>query len=169
MQERINRLADEVGKRLDIQTIEQRPSIGKFDAAAAALEPQARDSLFSTSRSKPTSPRIPEEAPHPLSAAAMRLPAYPQSPSYPVTENPWADTPASGHDIDVQAAAARAMERPQFVIDDVGDGDDGDGDDGEEDGGDDGGLVDQVDQFLADDEGLTDTAAWVGQRASHSR
>ena len=62
------------------------------------------------------------------------------------------------------------MERPQFVIDDVGDGDDGDGDDGEEeDGGDDGGLVDQVDQFLADDEGLTDTAAWVGQRASHSR
>lgn len=150
-----------MGKRLDIQTIEQRPSIGKFDAAAAALEPQARDSLFSTSasRNKPTSPRIPEEAPHPLSAAAMRLPAYPQSPSYPATENPWADTPASGHDIDVQAAAARAMERPQFDIDDVGDGDEGD----EEDGGDDAGLVDQVDQFLADDEGLTDKAAWAGQ------
>lgn len=140
--ERFNSLADAVGKKLDIQTIEARPAIGKFDAAAAAIEPTARDSLFSTA---PRTPRtggaspVPgqtsaAEASNPLSAAAMRQPAYPPPPP---SDNPWLDSrpapvrTASGssaahrgsgvRDIDVQALA-RAAIRPQFGIDETGGG-----------------------------------------------
>ncbi|KAM0755549.1 TBC-domain-containing protein [Meredithblackwellia eburnea MCA 4105] len=155
---RLNRLADEVGRRLEIQTIEHRPSIGKFDAAAAALEPQARDSLFSTSRtSAKTSPQLnPSEIPHPLSAAAMRMPAYPvvASEPAPAIQNPWADVPSSNKEIDIQKAAAM-LERPQFSI-----GDDDDSDEDEDgafatgDGDRDADLMVEVDNFLqnADDQ-----------------
>ncbi|KAL8283146.1 hypothetical protein RQP46_005924 [Phenoliferia psychrophenolica] len=175
--ERLNRLADEVGRRLEIQTIEHRPSIGKLDAASAALEPTARDSLFSTSvSSRPstatsrTSPHpspslSSSEVPHPLSAAAMRMPAYPSpSPSLesiPPVQNPWADVPSSRRDVDIQRAAAM-MERPQFVIDDMGDGDE---DEDEGVGRDE--LLDEVDEFLKSapesDGALVDKTAAQGQ------
>ncbi|ORY75652.1 rab-GTPase-TBC domain-domain-containing protein [Leucosporidium creatinivorum] len=158
--ERLNRLADEVGKRLDIQTIEHRPSIGKLDAAAAAIEPQARDSLFSTSNRPPKQPASPE-IPNPLSAAAMRMPAYPP------TSNPWADASSSGssspnlgrHEIDVQAAASQALHRQQFVIDDVAEGDDEDYAGGEGDAE----LMNQVERMLVEDEAVTGKAAQSGQ------
>jgi hypothetical protein len=83
--ERLNRLADEVGKRLDIQSVEQLPSIGKLDPTA---EPKTRESLFtpspnpqqrspspsiSTTSGSPMVTRTPSV--DPLSAAAMRMPA----------------------------------------------------------------------------------------------
>ncbi|BGP28952.1 hypothetical protein JCM10296v2_000688 [Rhodotorula toruloides] len=153
--ERFNRLADEVGKRLDIQTVEQRPSIGKLDAAAAAIEPTARDSLFSTSSNRKKAPLPPasdHSAVNPLSAAAMRMPAY------PTQENPWAEAagakgelPSSApkHDIDVQALAQQAMQRPQFAVDEAtegGEGEDMYGGEGEE------GLLGQVDAMLQADD-----------------
>ncbi|GAA6051294.1 hypothetical protein JCM3770_006798 [Rhodotorula araucariae] len=157
--ERFNRLADEVGKRLDIQTVEQRPSIGKLDAAAAAIEPTARDSLFSTSagRSKPApAPLVTAEALNPLSAAAMRMPAYPGSPPLapPADDNPWADAPrgsgGAADEIDVQALAQRAMMRPQFAVDEATEGGPG-GDDEFGAEGDDG-LLGAVDAMLEADE-----------------
>lgn len=161
-QERLNRLADEVGKRLDIQTIEHRPSIGKLDAAAAAIEPTARDSLFSTSNRPPkTAPAVAEVA-NPLSAAAMRMPAY------PAVSNPWADAPSKSssssptparHEIDVQAAASQALNREQFVIDDVADGDEEDYAGGEGDAE----LMNQVEKMLDEEGGLTGNEAQVGQ------
>ncbi|TKA54628.1 hypothetical protein B0A53_03035 [Rhodotorula sp. CCFEE 5036] len=151
--ERFNRLADEVGKRLDIHTVEQRPSIGKLDAAAAAIEPQARDTLFSTSTARKQSSPLPvaEHAINPLSAAAMRMPAYPTS------ENPWADAAktegSSGisipqHDIDVQALAQAALQRPQFADDAAteGEGEEYVGPEGDD------GLLGQVDAMLQADE-----------------
>ncbi|KAM0793168.1 hypothetical protein ACM66B_000642 [Microbotryomycetes sp. NB124-2] len=180
--ERFNKLADAVGKQLDIQTIEQRPSIGKMDAAAAAIEPQARDSLFSTSTKSSKGPQktlsssTAQDHVNPLSAAAMRMPAYPE------TSNPWADAPSSSstskkastirHEIDVQKAAEQAMDRPQFVIDDAGgQGADEDGfdDDDEEfgafsNGHEDSDLMNQVDKMLVEEEqGLTGSAAKSGQ------
>ncbi|GAA5978525.1 hypothetical protein JCM11641_007973 [Rhodosporidiobolus odoratus] len=158
--ERFNRLADEVGKRLDIQTIEQRPSIGKLDAAAAAIEPTARDSLFSTSTSRiKPAPRPAPEPVNPLSAAAMRMPAYPEQ------GNPWADSHSSPrspspstqkHDIDVQALAQQAMLRPQFAADVAteGEGDDYAGD------GDEGGLLGQVDAMLEADDASGKEVRW---------
>ncbi|GAA5832894.1 hypothetical protein JCM11251_000520 [Rhodosporidiobolus azoricus] len=154
--ERFNRIADEVGKRLDIQTIEQRPSIGKLDAAAAAIEPTARENLFSTSTSrKPKSlpPLTNSEPVNPLSAAAMRMPAYPQADD----DNPWADVRASlpspasrEHDIDVQALARQAMQRPQFAADEAKEGE------GEDLGAEaDEGLLGQVDAMLEADEAAT--------------
>ncbi|GAA5890230.1 hypothetical protein JCM8208_002744 [Rhodotorula glutinis] len=156
--ERFNRLADEVGKRLDIQTVEQRPSIGKLDAAAAAIEPTARDSLFSTStaRAKPppstASSAATAEPINPLSAAAMRMPAYPSASSTasyaPTEDNPWSDarSSAAAGDIDVQALAQAAMQRPQFAVDEATEGDGG-----EEYGGE-GELLGAVDAMLEDDD-----------------
>ncbi|GAA5950368.1 hypothetical protein JCM3765_004522 [Sporobolomyces pararoseus] len=156
--ERFNRLADEVGKRLDIQTVEQRPSIGKLDAASAAIEPTARDQLFSTSNRKKAPPpaALPPtpDAVNPLSAAAMRMPAYPSQ------ENPWAEEKSSftasspqvgggggALDIDVQALAQQAMQRPQFTIDEATEAD------GEDFGGDgDEALLGQVDAMLQADD-----------------
>lgn len=84
---------------------------------------------------------------NPLSAAAMRMPAYPTS------DNPWAnDSPSAPsapsvpqHDIDVQALAQQAaMQRPQFAVDEVAedDGEDWVGADGDD------GLLGQVDAML---------------------
>ncbi|GAA6011687.1 hypothetical protein JCM8202_004117 [Rhodotorula sphaerocarpa] len=154
--ERFNRLADEVGKRLDIHSEEHRPSIGKLDAAAAAIEPQARGTLFSTSnaRKAPASPATPEAVANPLSAAAMRMPAYPTS------ENPWAAADgkpdsaaplAPQHDIDVQALAQQAaLQRPQFAVDEAteGEGEEWVGGEGGEGGEVDEGLLGQVDAML---------------------
>lgn len=163
-QDRINRLADEVGKRLDIQTVEHRPSIGKLDAADAALEPPPRMSLFSGFGGLPSSPiqPLPEplpavSTPHPLSAAAMRLPAYPTYVAAP-GENPWAEVTSSNREIDVRAAAA-SLERTQFVIDHAGDGGE------EEDAGDvdDQNLLDEVDTMLSQDEGSSKAKAVDGE------
>lgn len=163
-------MADEVGKRLDIQTIEHRPSIGKLDAASAAIEPQARNSLFSTSRptkqDKPSNVHVSVPPANPLSAAAMRMPAY------PAVSNPWADVKSSGsgpstprHEIDVQEAAAKIMERPQFIIDDVTDGDGDEDDFGDFEGPVEGDadLLNQVDKMLVEDEGTSGKAAQTGQ------
>lgn len=129
------------------------PSIGKLDAAAAAIEPQARDTLFSTSTARKQSSPLPvaEHAINPLSAAAMRMPAYPTS------ENPWADAAktegSSGisipqHDIDVQALAQAALQRPQFADDAAteGEGEEYVGPEGDD------GLLGQVDAMLQADE-----------------
>jgi hypothetical protein len=163
-----------VGKRLDIHQVEQRPSIGKLSAQAAAMEPVARDSLFSTSTSRSSAKRSPRlesqqtEPVNPLSAAAMRMPAWPApatTASFDTyqSENPWADVPSKSRDIDIQQVAARAFERPQFVLDDAGevdyDEEDPDGD-----------LMAQVDTFLAssaDDGGKT--AAVTDQMAQSGR
>ncbi|GAA5899938.1 hypothetical protein JCM6882_007007 [Rhodosporidiobolus microsporus] len=152
--ERFNRLADQVGKRLDIQTIEQRPSIGKLDAAAAAIEPTARENLFSTSTSRNAKSPPPAASPepvNPLSAAAMRMPAYP---SQQEDDNPWAEVRSSPspatreHDIDVQALARQAMQRPQFAADEAKEGE------GEDLGAEaDEGLLVQVDAMLEADGG----------------
>lgn len=131
------------------------PSIGKLDAAAAAIEPQARDRLFSTSSARKQPPSLPaaEHAVNPLSAAAMRMPAYPTS------ENPWADSAKidsssnaiAQHDIDVQALAQQAaLQRPQFAddaaIEGEGEGEEWAGPEGDE------GLLGQVDAMLQAEE-----------------
>lgn len=149
LQERINRLADEVGKRLEIQTQEIQSSLHK-DKTFGSIEPVARDSLFSTSNRK-VQPNITSQSNNPLSAASMRAPipsitaSTKKLPTFP-SEDPW-------QSFDVQAAAAKAMERTQFVIDDAGDGEDEEDDDEElENGTDvDGGhsLLDEVDSFLS--------------------
>lgn len=86
----------------------------------------------------------------------MRIPAY------PTQDNPWADEKAGSSssssspqpggggalDIDVQALAQQAMQRPQFTIDEAteGDGDEFVGD------VDEGGLMGEVDAMLQADE-----------------
>jgi len=141
-------------------TISAGPSIGKLDAAAAAIEPTARDSLFSTStsRAKPPSSTVGSstasaaEPVNPLSAAAMRMPAYPSASSTasyaPAENNPWSDAHSStaAGDIDVQALAQAAMQRPQFAVDEATEGDGG-----EEYGGE-GELLGAVDAMLEDDD-----------------
>jgi hypothetical protein len=97
----------------------------------------------------------------------MRMPAYPSSPSLesvPAVANPWADVPSSRHDVDIQRAAMM-MERPQFVIDDMADGDDDEeyGAEGDRDAD----LLVEVDNFLADgDNTLNEKAAQAGQGTS---
>lgn len=80
--------------------------------------------------------------------STKKLPTFP-------SEDPW-------QSFDVQAAAAKAMERPQFVIDDAGDGEDEEDDDEElENGTDaDGGhsLLDEVDSFLSQADELDGTS-----------
>lgn len=153
------------------------PSIGKLDAAAAAIEPTARGSLFSTStaRARPApSAAAPAATPaaesiNPLSAAAMRMPAYPSasqshSPAHDEEAGPWADArsaapagSAAAGDIDVQALAQAAMQRPQFALDEAaGDPDpelgaEGDAAEGDEYGGE-GELLGAVDAMLEDDD-----------------
>lgn len=53
----LGKLADDIGKRLDIQQVEQKPSLGRLSGAAAMQEPQERATLLSTSKTK--SPRLP--------------------------------------------------------------------------------------------------------------
>lgn len=78
------KLADDIGKRLDIQHVEQKPSLGRLTGAAAMLEPLERTTLLSTSKKSPTksnqtSPLL--GANDPLSAASMRQPVYLPPPS----------------------------------------------------------------------------------------
>jgi hypothetical protein len=81
-------------------------------------------------------------------------------PAYPSQENPWADEKSSSTssspqvgggsgalDIDVQALAQQAMQRPQFTIDEATEAD------GEDFGGEgDEGLLGQVDAMLQADD-----------------
>ncbi|GAA95389.1 uncharacterized protein L969DRAFT_44592 [Mixia osmundae IAM 14324] len=135
--ERINRLADHVGQRLEIQTVENKPAIGKLQGAAAYAEPKARESLLTPYSPRPGGsfvPASPATNINPLSAAAMRQPAYP---------SPWADpspdNPAVGPD-PVELAS-----RPQFAIDF---GEDEDEADDHAQSHDDQRLMDEVDDFL---------------------
>lgn len=81
-QDLLGKLADDIGKRLDIQHVEQRPSLGRLTGAAALQEPQERATLLSTSKSprtsssttNPTSPSPSLLSPDPFSAASMRQP-----------------------------------------------------------------------------------------------
>lgn len=167
---RFYHFADEVGKRLDIQTVEQVPSIGKLDIAAAMAPPRDRETLLSTAMTPsssigtPHTSRSPLLQYDPLSHAAMREPAYPAPIAIRTTED------ASRVQDQAQAvgpppfAIQRAQQsfieqRPQFAIDDVGEeeeeGESGQGSrvlDGKPGQVDDGDLMNEVDQFLADDD-----------------
>lgn len=99
----------------------------------------------------------------------MRMPAYPSasqshSPAHDEEANPWADArsaapagSAAAGDIDVQALAQAAMQRPQFALDEAaGDPDpelgaEGDAAEGDEYGGE-GELLGAVDAMLEDDD-----------------
>lgn len=73
IQERFNRLADAVGQTLEIQTIEQKPSIGKTDALSSSNELKSRESMFS-----------PRMAPSPSqSSPSMRSPSMRYYPFHP--------------------------------------------------------------------------------------
>lgn len=166
----LGKLADDIGKRLDIQQIEQKPALGRLTGAAALQEPQERATLLSTSK---TSPMLPSS---PFSAASMRQPIIapsgittstsaststtpvPQiSPSEELSSIHQDSTPAA-----INAAAEKHVleqalpnapkdqilglgimdERPRFAIDDAGDEDEGDEDgDGDVLGDDDSGLM----------------------------
>ena len=78
--EYLGKLADDIGKRLDIQQVEQKPSLGRLTGAAAMQEPQERATLFSTSKSKGGKSPSPLASPSPFSAASMRLPVSSISP-----------------------------------------------------------------------------------------
>lgn len=133
--------------------VEQRSSLGKLDVPGATLEPTTRDSLFPTNYA----PRVPSKSPtRPPGATSSPLPS-PPPPSTNTNQNPWSSM--RSRDIDIGAAAASAFnERPHFVIDDAGDGDEEEEEAGE------GDVLDQVNTFLAtDDEGMTDARAGQGE------
>jgi TBC1 domain family member 8/9 len=116
-----DRLADEVGKRLDIHTIETQPAIGRLDPVTALSEPKARESLLSASQAGPSSPST--AAVSPLSAAAMRQPAYPTPGRAPEPPAKDVDKPLPPK----QAADLLALpERSHFTIDEVVSDDDDD-------------------------------------------
>lgn len=165
--EYLGKLADDIGKRLDIQQIEQKPALGRLTGAAAMQEPLERATLLSTSKASRTSPLLPSSSPY--SAASMRQPVV--SPGTTPTLGSSIGAPAispmeelsASHatPASIEAAAERHViekvlpnapkdqilglgimdERPRFAIDDAGDEDD----EGEEDGGvlgdDDSGLM----------------------------
>lgn len=158
--ERFNRLADEVGKRLDIQSVEQRPSIGKIDAG---FEPKTRESLFTPSPNPNHGPSPAHSPPlvrspsfDPLSAAAMRIPAEglaPASPALPPTPSGLAYQPREKRPASSAMSAAlttvnQLPERQAFVIDEAGDEAGEDVDAGEE-------VMDEVDAFLKENDGET--------------
>lgn len=87
----------------------------------------------------------------------------------PPVKNPWATDSLPSRaidtdDIDVEAAAARTLsERPQFTIDEAGAEEEGDYDFGDEpDDADLGGIVDEVDRLLIEDENATSAAKVAG-------
>lgn len=160
--EYLGKLADDIGKRLDIQQIEQKPALGRLTGAAALQEPLERATLLSTSKAGHTSPLM---APSPYSAASMRqpvvAPARPSLASNAPELSPTDELSTSqASPAAINAAAERHViekalpnapkdqilglgimdERPRFAIDDAGDDDEG-----EEDGGilgdDDSGLM----------------------------
>lgn len=162
--EYLGKLADDIGKRLDIQQIEQKPALGRLTGAAAMQEPLERATLLSTSKASRTSPLI---SPSPYSAASMRQPILDPASSISASTSSMPElspseelstqhtTPGS-----IEAAAERQVieqalpnapkdqilglgimdERPRFAIDDAGDDDEGE-DDGGVLGDDDSGLM----------------------------
>ena len=139
----LSKLADDIGKKLDIQHVEQKPSLGRLTGAAAMQEPQERATLLSTSKSqsRQTSPLLPTS---PYSAASMRQavnlpPLTPPSLSVDVEKElasgsvPSAVAEAAEKDIVDKALPSAPTdqilglgimdERPRFAIDDAGDED----------------------------------------------
>lgn len=162
--------ADEVGRRLDIQTVEQMPSIGKLDAAAAMAPVKDRETLLRSPAAvanAQTSPRL-LASQDPLSHAAMREPAYPQAVAVRTVEEA-GTLRATRPPQPVQAATGYFIEeRPQFAIDSVGDEDDEDlsRDESSASGTATPGqghadLMDEVDQFLAASGGHGDEESGV--------
>ena len=147
----LSRLADDIGKRLDIQHVEQKPSLGRLTGAAAMQEPQERATLLSTSKvpSRQTSPLL---ATSPYSAASMRQ-AVALPPITPPSLSPSAESELSGLNVPSSLADAAEKElvdkalpaapkdqilglgimdeRPRFAIDDAGEEDSDFEDDGE--------------------------------------
>ena len=72
----LGKLADDIGKRLDIQQVEQQPSLGRLTGAAALQEPHERATLFSTSKGRGGTSPSSIVSPSPFSAASMRQPAH---------------------------------------------------------------------------------------------
>ena len=142
------------GRSLRIQTVQQQPSLGKLTSETSVLDPTLRGSLLSRNPPTATTSSSPVTAPV-VSAPSISLP--------PPVNNPWASDSLPSRsldtgDIDVEAAAARTLsERPQFRIDEAG----AEEDEGEFDFGDDaddadlGGIVDEVDRLLNEDENAT--------------
>ena len=145
--EYLGKLADDLGKRLDIQQIEQKPSLGRLTGAAAMQEPQERPHLSSTSKSR--SPRLPVSPPSSLHSTLNEkteltsLPSMaslsPSTSEKLISMSPAALTVAAEKAI-VQKALPDAPadtilglgmmdERPRFAIDDAGDDDDLDDED----------------------------------------
>lgn len=163
--EYLGKLADDIGKRLDIQQIEQKPALGRLTGAAAMQEPLERATLLSTSKASRTSPLLPSSSPY--SAASMRQPVISPGTTPTLTSSAPAISPmeelSSSHvtPASIEAAAERHViekvlpnaptdqilglgimdERPRFAIDDAGDEDDELEDDGGVLGDDDSGLM----------------------------
>jgi hypothetical protein len=179
--EYLGKLADDIGKRLDIQQIEQKPALGRLTGAAALQEPLERATLLSTSKGAHTSPMMTSS---PFSAASMRQPvlAPPKSASQPTTMVPQISpveevTSPSATPAAIAAAAEREIvnkalpnapkdqilglgimdERPRFAIDDAGDEDDGEEDDGALIGDDDSGLMNGKPHGMYQSHALTDS------------
>lgn len=150
--EYMHKLADDIGKRLDIQHVEQKPSLGRLTGAAAMQEPLERATLLSTSKSgtaganRQTSPLLGSSSPY--SAASMRQTVHlppPISPSASLHTSP-RFSPEAGAAVppSLQEAAEKAVvekslpdapkdtilglgimnERPKFDIDAAVEGDD---------------------------------------------
>lgn len=149
----LSKLADDIGKRLDIQHVEQKPSLGRLTGAAAMQEPQERATLLSTTKtqSRQTSPLLPTS---PYSAASMRQ-AVNLPPITPPSLSPSLDKEKEVAEAVVSPNVAEAAEkeivdkalpsapkdqilglgimdeRPRFAIDDAGDEDSDLEDDGD--------------------------------------
>lgn len=149
----LSKLADDIGKRLDIQHVEQKPSLGRLTGAAAMQEPQERATLLSTSKSqsRQTSPLLPTS---PYSAASMRQavnlpPVTPPSVSPSIEQGKELSTepvPAGTEEAAEKELVEKALpsgpkdqilglgimdERPRFAIDDAGEDDSDIDDDGD--------------------------------------
>ena len=150
--EYMHKLADDIGKRLDIQHVEQKPSLGRLTGAAAMQEPLERAALLSTSKSgtagtnRQTSPLLGSSSPY--SAASMRQNVHlppPISPSASLhTSPPFSPEAGAAVPPSLQEAAEKAVvekslpdapkdtilglgimhERPKFDIDAAVEGDD---------------------------------------------
>jgi len=172
----LSKLADDIGKKLDIQHVEQKPSLGRLTGAAAMQEPQERATLLSTSKSqsRQTSPLLPTS---PYSAASMRQavnlpPLTPPSLSVDVEKElasgsvPSAVAEAAEKDIVDKALPSAPTdqilglgimdERPRFAIDDAGDEDSDVEDDADVTIDDDAALMNDVDAFLSSVDATTD-------------
>lgn len=148
----LGKLADDIGKRLDLQHVEQKPSLGRLTGAAALQEPQERASLFSTSKSRGGSGISPAlgSSSSPFSASSMMHDPVvsPIESTSPLPTPSLSAASASDRDANIAAAVERAVveralpdgvtdkvlglgimdERPKFAIDDAVDDDEDDND-----------------------------------------